>query len=88
MLDNFELRAVRPSKIPTTERDMELNGIYSHGQLVATTGAYNHSGAADITTLVLAAPDLLEALKAIVPVCDNVKLFDQAIKAIAKAMGE
>ena len=96
-LNMFEIREVSPKNIPSIEHNITLNGIYSHGQLVATAGAFNHSGSEDIKNLIAAAPDLLEALVSfpneafgLVDFVINIQEWhkNKVIPAIAKAKGE
>ena len=54
---------VRPVNAEVLPHHLPLNGIYKGGILLATTGNYNHTGSEDITNLIAAAPELLEACK-------------------------
>ncbi len=83
----FELRKIDPPNM-----GQPLNGIYCKGQLVATTGNYNHGAAKEMTNAVLALPELMRALKAIVKLLDGSQPIDYlgalmiAQSAIAKAI--
>ena len=58
----WEIRPVQASELP---HHLPLNGIYSGGKLLATSGNFNHIGGAGLAALIAAAPELLEALKSL-----------------------